>query len=91
MTDFQTWWDREVPAKIRSGNTAIVNITNRRLAHQAWRAAVEATKAACVEAVLNSDKIVHELEMCPECEQNKSDGMDFCAFCGRNLTGVGAP
>ena len=27
----------------------------------------------------------HESEMCPECEQNKSDGMDFCAFCGRNL------
>lgn len=22
---------------------------------------------------------------CPECEQNFADGMNFCAFCGRQL------
>ena len=26
-----------------------------------------------------------ELKACPECQQNKESGMNFCAFCGRQL------
>jgi len=27
--------------------------------------------------------IEYEKNQCPECEQNKDSGMNFCAFCGR--------
>ena len=26
-----------------------------------------------------------DLKECPECEQNRESGMNFCAFCGREI------
>lgn len=28
-------------------------------------------------------------QTCPECEQNAKSGMNFCAFCGRQLWHIG--
>jgi len=52
--DFETWWADNG----RRDSSTYDKYNCGRL----WQAAVEATKAACVEAVLDSDKIVYETQ-----------------------------
>ncbi len=33
----------------------------------------------------NNKKLQTDALQCPECEQNQESGMNFCAFCGRQL------